>query len=385
MDAIDFLSVRDMHDIHLAAEWIEKQIQGCIQGAFPYRTVTMSDRDPEWMTPKVKWLLNKRKRIKRGNNLHHVTNIEQQIQSIKIQKIKKNARQWWKTIDRITHRKEDNNRIQEDKFEPYELNLLLATQTPYKSMDTMSDVPAALLTNDEVPQLTLWEVAMTLRKCKNTSPGPFDIPAFVYREFWDVLAPAYKILWNRSIAEGNFPKCYKRANVKLLPKVQNAEKVEDLRGISITPIISRLFERVVHRKWIAPKLLHNGDILQFAYKSNRSTIDCLLTLQHTVLSQLDERNTDGVHAVVIDLSKAFDRVDYTKAVQDYEKLLNCPYILKWLQDFSVERTQRVTWKDVPLPFIQTTGGCPQGTVGGPAIFSMYTDDNRTLTEDCCLF
>ena len=43
--------------------------------------------------------------------------------------------------------------------------------------------------------------------------------------------------------------------------------VNQIRGISITSIAARLFERIVHRKWISQNILLRSDHLQFAYKS----------------------------------------------------------------------------------------------------------------------
>ena len=225
-------------------------------------------------------------------------------------------------------------------------------------------------------------MCIILKSCKRTSPGPSGIPYFVFCEHWMILAPLYWFVWNFSLSKGAFPKCYKRAEVLPLPKVKNAKSVEQVRGISVTSIAARLFERLVHRKWISQNILLRSDPLQFAYKCGFSTIDYLLYFQFFVLSQLDKKDTDGVHVVAVDFAKAFDSVDQELAAEEYRKFIDSPLLQKWLYDFSIDRSQRLNWRDLRCTYQTIDRGCSQGTVGGPAIFSMLTDDVSS-SRSCC--
>ena len=104
----------------------------------------------------------------------------------------------------------------------------------------------------------------------------------------------------------------------------------------------------MHKKWIAPHVTLLGDPYQSAYKTGLSTIDCLLSMQHYVLSNLDKKEVDGVHAVLVDYSKAFDTVNQEKVAEQYEKFIDSPYIRKWLYDFSINFPQRLIWNDTTL-------------------------------------
>lgn len=224
------------------------------------------------------------------------------------------------------------------------------------------------------PEISIGEVCLILKGCKKTSPGLNGIPSFVYQKYWKWLAPHYLFVWNLSLKTGSFPKCYKKADIIPLPKITNPKSAKDIRGISITPIAARLFERVVHQRWMSDGILYRGDVNQFAYKRGLSTVDYLLCLQHFILSNLDNRAVDGVHVVAADFSMAFERVNQEIAATSYSKFIDSQFVARWLYDFTIGRAQRLVWRDTPCEYLPIERGCSQGTVGGPSIFSIFTDD-----------
>jgi hypothetical protein len=370
-------------DVHDAAEALEGILQRVVEVSFPLRKVIMSSRDPSWLTPKTKWLLQKKKQARRRGQRGKADHIDFQLKKTKLDKLRQSGtKQWWKNIDSITHRKQNVKSIDFHSFDPEELNDELAKRSSITEGEIRKPAPDFCTSNCVQPELTFQEVCSILKSCKRTSPGPSGVPYFVFCEHWQILAPFYWFVWNLSLSKGVFPKCYKRAEVLPLPKVKNAKCVNHVRGISITSIAARLFERIVHRKWISRNILLRSDPLQFAYKCGLSTIDYLLYFQFFVLSQLDKKSTDGVHVVAVDFSKAFDSVDQELAAEEYRKFIDCPLLQKWLYDFTVERSQRLIWRDSRCTYQTIERGCSQGTVGGPAIFSMLTDDAVSRRPQC---
>lgn len=295
------------------------------------------------------------------------------------------SRSWWSKIDLLTHRKESGKCIIENAFQPEQLNEELAQRSARDPCEVPVSPPAFCLSNETPPELSMNEVASIMRRCKRTTSGPSGIPYFIFRHYWDILTPLYHHVWNRSLKAGLFPTVYKAADLVPIPKKKNAKKYNEIRGISITSISSRLFEKAVHRRWITPKLTTIGDPMQFAYKPGLSTNDCLLSFQHFVLSSLDLPNVDAVHGAFIDLSKAFDCVNQEKAASHYTHFIDSPYIQRWLYDFTINRKQRLIWKNKPCAYLDIDRGCSQGTVGGPGIFSIYTDDLRSVSRDSAIF
>ena len=288
-------------------------------------------------------------------------------------------------VDSVTHRKVTCNRLDATAFRPSQLNLDLASRSALQAGEIRESHPNFEISEQVVPKLTTLEVAGVMRRCRRTSSGPSGIPSFIFREYWDILTAPYLHLWNLSLEQGMVPAIYKSADLIPIPKVRNAKCTSEVRGISVTPIAARLFERAVHQRWITPRIISIGDPYQFAYKPRVSTIDCLLCFQHYVLSMLDRPNIDGVHAAIIDFSKAFDRLNQEKAANIYHSFIESPYIRRWLYDFTIDRRQRLIWQGTPLDYQSVDRGCSQGTVGGPGIFGMYTDSLRPFNTNSRIF
>jgi len=115
----------------------------------------------------------------------------------------------------------------------------------------------------------------------------------------------------------------------------------------------------------------NVDSRQSAYVPARSAETSLLR----VFDDLHELNDRGSAALLIslDLSAAFDCIDH----QIHEHRLETDFgvtgsTLSWIDSFLKGRTQRVVVKGSVLAVMSCALGVPQGSVLGPALFSLYT-------------
>jgi hypothetical protein len=91
-------------------------------------------------------------------------------------------------------------------------------------------------------------------------------------------------------------------------------KVDDFRGISISPVISKVFEHCILARF--RKYLVTSDN-QFSYKRK---VGCT-TVLHTVRCVVDHyvNNDSTVNVCALDLAKAFDRLNHYGL---YIKLMN---------------------------------------------------------------
>ena len=97
--------------------------------------------------------------------------------------------------------------------------------------------------------------------------------------------------------------------------------------------------------------------------------------------------------VVLDFSKAFDKVPHKRLMT---KLMNYGITgptLKWIESFLVHRTQRVVIDGEASDWANVASGVPQGTVLGPILFLAYINDlpkyvkssTRLFADDCVLY
>lgn len=386
LEHANFDDIYQTADINQAAEQLEVKIKTMVDLAFPLQSVTMSSKDPPWITPYIKFLLNKRKTADRLDQKWKVSAIENKIARMKTNRLTKmETKDWWRYIDDTTHRKTSNKKICWNQINPEILNQDLAKRSDFNERVNIHHELPTFNTNSFSPEISLHEVARVLSSSKATSPGPSGIPHFIFREYWDILSTPYHYVWNLSLTSGTFPTCYKTASVTAIPKVPGARHADDIRGVSVTPLSARLFEKVVHSKWILPKIVEIGDPYQFAYKPKMGTSDYLLTLYHYILYNLDHRPTEGVHVATIDFAKAFDRINQSIAVNKMKPIIANDNLCKWLWNFSINRKQYLYHDDQQYPIQNIDLGCAQGTVGGPNLFSMYTNDLQPSNKDAQFF
>ena len=144
-------------------------------------------------------------------------------------------------------------------------------------------------------------------------------------------------------------------NKKPLPRVDN-----DLRPVTLTAIVAKCFERV-----ILPKLSICTqpimDKLQFAYLSNRSTDDAIVTLIHELTEHLD-RLSNYARCLFIDYSSAFNTMQPHNLINRLAQYKVPARLQLFILDFLTNRKQYVRTGTEVSSTITINTGAPQGCV-----------------------
>ena len=105
-----------------------------------------------------------------------------------------------------------------------------------------------------------------------------------------VLAPRLAVVFRRLLRLGSFPVCWRVVNVTPILKGPPSSSASNYRPISLTPILSKVFERLVSVRLC--RFMEGRAVLptsQFAYRKGLDTCDALLC----VASQVSECFGDG--------------------------------------------------------------------------------------------
>ena len=97
-------------------------------------------------------------------------------------------------------------------------------------------------------------------------------------------------------------------------KTGSVNDVSNYRGITLSPLISKLFELVIMS--LCSDMLQT-DSLQFGFKDKIGTADAIFTMKSTI-KHLTDRGS-SVYVASLDIRKAFDRVSHFKL---YKSLLD---------------------------------------------------------------
>jgi len=141
------------------------------------------------------------------------------------------------------------------------------------------------------------------------------------------------------------------------------------RAIALSAILGKIMD------WICLSRQPNifaSHHLQFGYKAGHSTTMCTGIVQETIQYYLS--GNSEVYVVLLDASKAFDRLNHAKL---FEKLFNkgmCPLALRFIINQYNNQVMQVKWDSSISDKFNVCNGIKQGGVLSPLLFSVYMDD-----------
>ena len=216
-----------------------------------------------------------------------------------------------------------------------------------------------------------------------TATGLDAIPAWFLRLGAAVFAAPIAELFSQSIMAGIVPLQWKAAIITPLPKVTKPEQPSDYRPISITSVLSRVFERHIVKTYIYPALHQPAPGLcfsdQFAFRPSGSTVAALIALLHTIRSKLS--TNEYVHIFTLDFSKAFDRVRHAEVMKKMAQLALPDQVYNWITDFFQGHSHCTKFDGQVSESSYISASVIQGSGLGPASFLVTAANLHPIFSD----
>ena len=208
----------------------------------------------------------------------------------------------------------------------------------------------------------------------NSAPGQDCLPAILLHKCANSLVEPLKAIMKKSLRTADIPELWKEAVITPIFKGKGDKtNPAQYRPISLTSQIIKLLERIlrVYLIWY----LETNDAFpnsQHGFRPNRSTVSQLLEQYEEILEALNTQS--NIDIVMLDYSKAFDKINHSILLHKLKALGISGQIGKWIGNFLINRTQRVSLNGHLSSASKVVSGVPQGTILGPILFLIYIAD-----------
>ena len=197
-----------------------------------------------------------------------------------------------------------------------------------------------------------------------------------------IIAPILTHLFNLSLFHGTLPNDWKLARITPIYKGKGDNTdPSNFRPISIVSTITKIIEKFVKCQLVNYFNLNNlFSPNQFAYLKNHSTQTALHSIIDKCITNIDSGNVNII--AFLDLSKGFDVLNKDILLYKLQKYGIDKTNLAWFNSYLSNRQQYVCNGQDISDFQTINIGVPQGTILGPILFLVYTNDLTNNLENC---
>ena len=177
------------------------------------------------------------------------------------------------------------------------------------------------------------------------------------------MADILTTLFNASLSQGVVPPDWKTANIVPLFKKGDKSNPANYRPISLTSLTCKILEHVVFSNFMSHfekySILDNA---QHGFRKNRSCVSQLITTLDDFANTL--KNQHQTDAILLDFSKAFNKVDHLGLLSKLETYGIRGPLLEWTYSYLIGRKQSVVVDSHTSSPSDVLSGVIQGTVKG---------------------
>lgn len=392
-------------DINSKIEMFGNNMINVFEKCVPLKTIKIKSKRQPWMTKEIMRLIKRRNKLRKRWLLFHDPEVHEMFISVRNEikrKIKKakvnhynilfgdcdNAKDMWKTVKNLGVGKQNCDLELTVPVNDLNKHYTSVSTVKYPEKVEMSIKKYSTEMNVHYDDrfyfkyVTPLEITNAITSIKSSAVGVDNLSVQFIKLCLPVVLPVIEHLFNYSLQNSCYPKIWKQANIKPIPKMKNPTVCKDFRPVSILCVLSKALEKLVHEQIFNFVNSHNFlPEFQSGFRKGHSTTTALIKVLDDIRRSADMRLLNLM--LLLDMSKAFDCVHHTLLLKKLEQLYFSPSAVNWFQSYLYERQCRVfVNNNVKSDWSTLETGVPQGSVLGPLLFGLYLFDLPEVLKNC---
>ena len=256
-----------------------------------------------------------------------------------------------------------------------------------KALKMFSDHPSVLKIkatfqkeNDfSFKHITPIEILKQIKKLKTKKGVSGVIPTHILQLAKDVCASKLADCFNTALNNSVFPNELKLADIIPCFKKKDPMDPSNYRPISLLPVISKVFESIIHEQ-LCSFMKNKLSKYLCGFRKGYSTQHTLLNMITKWQKCLDKKG-GIVGTILMDLSKAYDCIDHNLIIAKLQAYGLSEKSLRFIHSYLTGRHQRVKVGNTYSEWLEIFFGVPQGSILGPILFNIFLNDLFLFIEE----